>query len=164
MKLNKAMIALLVCAAGMSYAQEENPFVTALKQGQAQDAFAQPKFANVISQLKKQTGNDGAIVLKARRLLWFKNQSRCGRIQFWVEQPATNTRWNEVGGDLNICEDGQPPWQICSDQKLVPYGSKCSDGKLATDTAEISAAIQESLKRGSLTMDQAKQKSMKGKP
>lgn len=126
-------------------------FVQALVNGRAESAMPNSKaISPQIIALQKITNNKGPITLLGQRVKRFSQQQRCGRVLFIPYQAASNTAWPQLGGQLNVCEDGLPPWQMCgNDPHLVPPGHKCKDGTLAHNTQEVEAAIQEAIAAGS---------------
>ena len=62
----------------------------------------------------------------------------------------------QVGGQINICEDGLPPWRVCQadPSKLVTPDTICQDGKAATDTPEVAQAIAQAQAKGGKTPEQ----------
>ncbi|NHR07789.1 hypothetical protein HA052_21600 [Chromobacterium haemolyticum] len=126
-------------------------FVQALVNGSAESAMPTNKaLSSQIMALQKLTNNKGPITLQAQRVKRFTQQQRCGRVLFIPYQAASNTAWPQLGGQINICEDGLPPWQVCgNDPHLVPPGHKCKDGSSAHNTQEVEAAIQEAIAAGS---------------
>lgn len=135
-------------------------FAKALSTGQAQ-APIPPNVIDpsIIERLQRSTGSDTPLALQVMRVERFTQQSRCGRVRFVIMQPATKIFWRDLGGELNICDDNSPPWQVCQDNPklLVPPNGNCKDGSKPTDTPEVKAAISAALTRGGLTRDQVKQ-------
>lgn len=159
MKKNLLPVAILTLSLnGLVHAQkalpvESNLFIEALKTGSATAPLPE-QFKTVIDEIRAETKDSGPVVLEARRISRFVQQPRCGRIGFVLAQPTSKVYWPRFGGQLNICEDGLPPWQVCEGQKaLVPAGSKCKDGQSAKNTAEVDASIQGAISGGSLTPD-----------
>lgn len=146
-----AIIFYAVAHLAISHAQEANPFVEALTEGRSKSELTDPRFAKPIQELKAKTKSDSPIFVVAERIVRFKNQSRCGRIKFWTEQPSTNSKWEQLGGELNICEDGLPPWGVCSNNQMAPMGAKCADGNQPQQTDEVKVAIQAAIDRGGVT-------------
>ena len=135
--------------------------VKALIEGQAQAPFPKEKgFERIEEMLKQRTHNSGEIIIQFQRISRFKEQAHCGRISMYAAQPATKSVWPEIGGDLNICDNGYPPLRICPEQPkiLVTPDVNCQGGKSPVDTAEVKAAIANSLAHGGLTAEQANQK------
>ncbi len=152
---------LHVMAAMAQLPQSDSPMVTALIEGQATSSLPNnPQNLQVIQALQKSTKNDGDILVVFKRITRFKEQNTCGRITMYVAQPASKTTWAQMGGDLNICEDGLPPLKVCAEspKKLVAPDANCKGGRSPIDTPEIKAAIANSLKHGSMTAEQAQAK------
>jgi hypothetical protein len=134
-------------------------FVRALVDGRSMAPMPNsPIFGPAIAKLKEQAGGDGPIVIQAMRLVRFNQQARCGRIVFGFAQPSTHKAWADLGGQLNICEDGQAPLRVCAGDAmaLVPPGSRCRDNSAPVDTPEVAAAINAALASGNITGEQAK--------
>ncbi len=110
------------------------------------------QYAAAIAAIHKRTGDTGPVVVLARRVQSFKDQPRCGRVAFVVAQPSSKILWTDMGGELNICEDGNPPLRACkaNPRKLVLPDSACSDGSTPVDTAEVAAAIRRATAAGGL--------------
>lgn len=115
------------------------------------------QFAAAIASIKQRTGNDGPVMLYAARILTFKEQPRCGRVAYVIAQPSAHLAWPDMGGQLNICEDGQPPLRMCAGHpdKLVLANSLCPDRSTPADTSEVTAAIQAAVAGGSMTPEDA---------
>ena len=177
MKLNKRALCAFhfLCAiaggflASSSQAQglPASIFTEALTNGESTEPLPDDKnFGPLIKALKNNTGNTGPIVVKAMRIMKFEQQSNCGRIVFMIMQPASKTGWNDLGGQLNICEDGGPPLRMCKSHPgaLYPFNTKCPDGTQSTDTAEVELAIKKALSTGGLSYEQVRAKVFKNTP
>ena len=83
----------------------------------------------------------------------FKQQPRCGRVQFALGQPTAKIVFAAFAGQMNVCEDGQPPLRTCPDRPgvLVPATGSCKDGRPPVDTEEVAVAIRAA---GGLTQEQ----------
>jgi len=146
---NQLLIALVTLFSIDSIAQPgQNLFVEALLQGHSSVNLQQKQINDeidnsvnnrVIQILKQTTQNDGPLLQEAQLLYKFKEQTQCGRIEFWVSQPSSHTRWKELGGQLSICVNGGPPLQECPKKLLVPNGVLCFDKSKPIDTLEIKA-------------------------
>nr|AJL34949.1 hypothetical protein pBPS066 [Burkholderia pseudomallei] len=110
------------------------------------------QYAQAISAIQARTGDHGPVVVLARRVATFKEQPRCGRVAYIVAQPTSHIAWTDMGGELNICDDGNPPLRMCKAQsgKLVLPDSNCSDGSTPVDTPEVAAAISSAISAGGL--------------
>jgi len=110
------------------------------------------QYAQAISAIQARTGDHGPVVVLARRVAAFKEQSRCGRVAYIVAQPTSHIAWTDMGGELNICDDGNPPLRMCKAQagKLVLPDSVCADGASPVDTPEVQAAISDAISAGGL--------------
>ena len=138
-----------------------NLFVDALRNGDANvPAPGTGLFDGALRSLQDQSGNPGQIFVKAKRVARFVQQAHCGRVAFALWQPASNHAWPALGGQLNICEDGQPPLRVCDDRPnvLVPHTSLCRDKSAPHDTAEVAAVIASALAAGDITPQQAQQR------
>ena len=125
-------------------------FVEALVNGSATMPLEdQPELKNLTSQLMRATKSDSPVQINAFLKKRFTQQKHCGRIVFFISQ--NGKWWRQLGGQLNICEDGLPPWKTCDDKKLVPFGEMCPNGAPPHNTAEIQAAISEALDQGGLS-------------
>jgi len=153
-------IVLLLTSAHLRAGDElSNVFIQALKNGEASTPLAnEERFLPIKKELQARTGDDGEIYIKAQRVLRFTQQARCGRIVFAITQPSKNIAWIDLGGQLNICEDGTPPWRLCKDKPnvLVPPNGTCADKSEPQDTPEVKAAIEKALANGGLTKEQAR--------
>lgn len=106
---------------------------------------AQRDIARMVQAFQQQTHDTGSLVIEVRRLFRFKQQSRCGRVTFVIRQPSSNTTM-PVGGQMNVCEDGMPPWRACPGvTELVPPDSRCPDGSASGNTPEVAAAIRDAV-------------------
>jgi len=156
------LTALMYC--GFAHAVDvgdTNLFVTALKTGSASaplptDGSLKP----AIQSLQKLTGDTGPIFVEVRRIARFQQQSRCGRVVFLIVQPSTNRGWPELGGQLNICEDGTPPWRVCKSQPniLAAPDRQCADKSSPIDSPEVEHAIQAANSAGSMSPDQIRKR------
>jgi len=149
----------ITLATTQAFAQRQSLFVQALKEGMASaPLLSDPRMEKTVAELQKSTNSSGEITVTAARLLKFTQQPRCGRIQYWIEQSSTKTRWTQLGGQINMCEDGLPPWLVCADQTLVPPGLPCRDKSTPVMTDEVKATIQAAVAAGGLTTNQIEQK------
>lgn len=116
------------------------------------------QLAPVIHALQAKTQDSGPIMIQAKRLFKFQQQSRCGRVIFTITQPSSDTVW-PIGGQLNVCEDGLPPWGICKDRPgiLVAPTELCLDKSAPQDTPEVAQAIKDALTNGDLSQAQVSQ-------
>jgi len=165
MKLPIALSCVLLCAAASAQpagAQAaSNAFVEALITGRGQALFPEsPAFASVREALNRQTGDAGPIVVKTERVARFASQPHCGRVAYVVAQPSSHTVWPNLGGQLNLCEDGLPPLRQCHGRPgtLVPPTRPCADGSTPEDTPEVAAAIRASFERGYISADEARRR------
>ncbi|CAE6842273.1 hypothetical protein [Paraburkholderia aspalathi] len=156
-----AVSAIAFATPGIGHAADDSPksvLTQAFVEGKANAALdANGQFAAPIAAVKKRTGNDGAVMIYAARILTFKEQPRCGRVAYVIAQPSAHLAWPDMGGQLNICEDGQPPLRTCAGHpdRLVLANSLCPDRSAPVDTAEVAAAIQAAVAGGSMTPEDA---------
>lgn len=137
---------------------EKSVFVDALVNKTATAPISSfPAIEASVREIQALTGNAAPLEIRAQLLQRFSEQPKCGRVAFAVAQPATKTFWPQMGGQLNICEDGLPPLRMCPDRPsvLVPPNSKCANGQIAQDTPEVAKAIESALKSGNITSEQA---------
>lgn len=130
-------------------------FVQALKNGHAVGPLpAMAPFPQAAAAMQARTGSTGPITVMSFRISRFVQQPNCGRIGFGLYQQATNTFWAQGGGQMNICENGNPPSRICPDepQKLVAFNATCPNGQKSLDSPEAAAAIANAIKGGSLSI------------
>lgn len=132
----------------------ENVFIRALIDGKASDPVPDiPQYQTAIKIVQQRTGSDAPLTMYAARVKRFEQQPQCGRVLFLIGQQATNTAWRDMGGQLNICENGDPPLRMCkgAPDKLLPAESFCPDGSRPVDTPEVAAAILAAVAQGSIT-------------
>lgn len=157
--LHVAGVLLLTSIQAFSQGVAENVFVRALRDGHATMVMpVEEPFARVVRDLQSKTANAGAIELQATRIARFKQQPLCGRVMFVVAQPATKIAWSDMGGQLNICESGNPPMRVCDEhpEVLVEPAFLCIGGKSPHDTHEVSSAIAQAIKDGGLSREQVR--------
>jgi hypothetical protein len=158
----------LALACGLSHAADLPPgmaagniFVDALQHGEASAPIPTVgRMGEAVHMLQKQARDPGPVYMRAKRVARFVDQSRCGRVTFMVEQPSSHKAWGNLGGALNLCEDGQPPLRVCKDRPLVlvPHTAHCADGSAPMDTAEVADAIRVSLTAGFITPKEASER------
>lgn len=157
-----ALIVLLNCSFAQAMNTESlNLFVRALKSGSASAPLPHDgQFGPAIKTIQKLAGDQGPIMIEAWRISRFKQQALCGRVGFTIVQPSSKRSWPELGGQLNICESGTPPWRMCKDKPnvLVPPDQRCPDKSNSVDTPEIAKAIETALASGSLSEDQVRKR------
>ena len=132
-------------------------FVDALVFGHASTSIDKVlAFAPVLATLKSSTGSTGEITVSVNRVVKFSQQPHCGRVAFSVVQESSKTTWANMGGQMNICEDGAPPWQACSGmfETLVRPGSTCPDGTKAHPTEEVENAVRAAIAAGGKTPEE----------
>jgi hypothetical protein len=163
--VNKGALILLIVAAlvaPLTHAQGDSQsgvFAEALIEGTTSAPVpSHEEFAAVIRVLQAQTHDSGPILIKARRLFRFEQQAQCGRVIFSLTQPSSNTEW-PIGGQLNVCEDGLPPWRICKDKPdvLIAPQDRCPDNTEPQDTPEVAKAVKDALAKGDLSHEQVLQ-------
>jgi hypothetical protein len=137
-----------------------NVVVRALLSGSSLEPLPlSPEATKVIQVLQQQSGNPGPIAIAAWRLARFTQQEHCGRVAYALSQPSTKRVFTAFGGELNICEDGQPPLRECAAHPgvLVPATSRCTDGSAPQDTSEVAQAIRDAIARGGKTREQVRE-------
>ena len=113
--------------------------------------------ARTLQAMQAESGSSEPISIVAIRVVKFAEQPRCGRVRFVLAQPASKRVWPAMGGQMNVCEDGQPPLRTCPELSgvLVPANAACLGGKPPIDTPEIAAAIRAAVAAGGITQEQA---------
>lgn len=156
--MNKTFFIALALQSVSAWAQlPTSMFSQALTQAEVIEKIpSEPQFQAVRDAIAQKTGSRGDLEFVVKRMTRFTQQASCGRVAFWVSQPSSKTVWPQLGGELNICESGDPPLQECKGQGLVPHTAKCADGSSPRDTAEVQQAISDALKRGGLTHEQVR--------
>jgi hypothetical protein len=155
------MAATLLPAPGVAQPFETNVLVLALTQGSASAPLPdEPLLQRALQAIRARTGDPGPFEIEAKRVARFSSQQRCGRVAFAVAQPSSHHVFPQLGGELNLCEDGQPPLRHCADNPgtLVPATAHCRNGAQPVDTEEVAAAIQASVSRGGLLPQEARAK------
>ena len=145
-------------------AADTNLFVSALKTGASSAPVPTGgQLGPAIKSLQNMTGDSGPLTIEVRRIARFQQQVRCGRVAFIIVQPSTQRGWPELGGQLNMCEDGLPPWRVCKVQPnvLVAPDHECPDKSATIDTPEVAQAMQAAFASGSLNEDQMRQRLIK---
>jgi len=161
MKRKIALVILLGAFSNAYAADYSNIFDETLSEGRGNmPAPINAQTKQGIKAMQDKTKSDGEITIRLTRITRFKSQPRCGRITMAFYQESTNTVFNGVGVDMNICVDGQPPLRECRDKPLVLVNSMaaCKDGSTPIDTPEIAKAIADSVAKGELTPEQVKLK------
>jgi hypothetical protein len=151
-----------VLTAGIARADEapSSVFTQAIIDGAASAPLANDgKFAAAIGAIRRRTGDNGPVVLFARRVVKFEQQPQCGRVAYIIGQPSAHVFYSDMSGQFNICADGDPPLRMCSGQpdKLVPPSAICADLSRPVDTPEVDAAIKAAIAAGGMTPQQAAQ-------
>ena len=132
-----------------------NVFAAALIRGRATAPIPlRPgQFTKIVETLQRRSGSSEPVSILAARVVSFKQQPRCGRVQFAFGQPTAKIVFAAFAGQMNVCEDGQPPLRTCLDRPgvLLPANGACKDGRPPVDTEEVAAAIRAA---GGLTQEQ----------
>lgn len=162
--MKRLLIAVLINCGLLHAVQagDMNLFVRALTTGSASAPLpTEGKFSPAIKSLQTLTGDTGPIIIEARRIVRFQQQAHCGRVGFIIVQPSAKRGWPELGGQLNICEDGAPPWKFCKGlpNVLVAPNQACADKSPSLDTPEVAQAIRDAIASGSLSESQVLQRS-----
>lgn len=163
-QLTSMFAALALSFSAMSQDMPISVFTEALTKGQASVELPNDQqFAPLVQAIRERTRSNGQIMVFAKLITRFKEQPTCGRVAFLVSQPSAHIAWDDLGGQLNICQDGLPPKKMCKSHPghLYPLGSPCPDGTPAQDTAEVEAAIKRALATGGLSNEQVKAKAAK---
>lgn len=156
-----ASSAIAFATPGIAYATDglpESVLTQAVVEGKASAPLDDNgQFSTAIAAIKNKTGNDGAVMIYAARVLAFSQQPRCARVAYVIAQPDAHLAWPDMGGQLNICEDGQPPLRMCGGHpdRLVLANSLCPDRSTPVDTPEVAAAIQAAIAAGGMTPEDA---------
>ena len=151
----KTVSVAFAAMASFAHAQPISFFVEALQKGAASAPLpTEGPFKSGINAIVALTGKQGSIEILAWRIERFTQQANCGRVGFIPHQASSKTAFPEMGGELNICEDGMPPLRFCANLGLVPFSAKCPDGAAPQDTEEVKAAIAAALSRGGLSQQQ----------
>ncbi|MDN4571881.1 hypothetical protein DBB29_24800 [Pandoraea cepalis] len=160
--LPRAIVMCLLAAATPMVVLAASPptsvFSEAAEKGEASATIPEDgEFSAAVRIIKRKSGDNGPVVLLARRLVKFNQQPQCARIGFVIGQPSANVLYTDMGGQLNICVNGEPPLRMCKAQpsKLVPPDAQCPDGSMPVDTPEVATAIATALATGSLSPQQA---------
>ncbi len=154
-----AAIAPAIAQSHSGPAGGQGVFADALMQGHASAALDDPRWAQLVGALQRSSGSQAPIVIEARRIVRFERQPRCGRIGYRITQPATGRVWGSMSAQLNLCDDGLPPWRACGSmvEVLVPPNQRaCPEGGAPRDTAEVAAAIRTAMDQGGLGVDEAR--------
>lgn len=157
-----AISAIALVSAGIAQADDapSSVFTEAIVDGAASAPLANDgKFASALAAIRKRTGDNGPVVLFARRVSKFVQQPQCGRVAYIVGQPSAHVLYTDMAGQFNICADGDPPLRMCKGQpdKLVPPTAICPDLSRPVDTPEVAAATQAAIAAGGMTPQQAAQ-------
>lgn len=131
-------------AAGQTLAP--NVFADALINGRATAPVPQRagQASKVLARLQTISGSTEPVSIIAARVTRFTQQPHCGRVQFAFGQPQAHVIFKAFAGQMNVCEDGQPPLRVCPDRLgvLVPAAATCANGRPPVDTDEVAAAIR----------------------
>jgi hypothetical protein len=129
-----------------------NLFLDALTQGHSSALLPKSQINDkVIEMLRDRSQSSGPIFQEAFLMYRFKEQPHCGRLEFFITQPSSQSVWREMGGQLNLCENGEAPMQLCTKGMLIPNGLTCPDKTKPVDTDEIKESIKRAVAQGSLT-------------
>ncbi|PTT91012.1 hypothetical protein DBR42_04705 [Pelomonas sp. HMWF004] len=154
------VLAPLAARAQLISGAQMNVFTTAVIAGQAAAPLPEAgPTAKAIQTLKSMSHDDGPIYIEAKLVTRFVQQPKCGRLAFQVTQPSSGKSWPQLGGQMNICEDGTPPKQVCKADptKLVTAEIRCPDLSAPQNTPEVDRAIQTALAGGQQTGAQISQ-------
>jgi hypothetical protein len=167
----RAIVSASLCLLMVQPARADDAMAAAFRRALTDGAASAPLPNNKMTQsaeraVKQRTGSDAPLVLFAKRIETFQQQPDCGRVAFVIAQPATNSAWKDMGGELNVCKDGAPPLRVCKSNpgQLIPYDAPCKDGSRPVDTPEVAAAIAAAVQEGGLTPDMLHQQFQASKP
>lgn len=141
-------------------------FTQAVAQGQSSAPLSNDgQFKDAIAAIKKRTGSNGPVVLYASRIVTFEHQPHCGRVAFMIAQPDAHAAFRDMSGQMNICDNGDPPRRICKadPDKLVSPDGICADLSKPVDAPEVAAAIADAVAHGGMTPQQAAAMMREGK-
>ena len=158
--LKIGFVSIVIFLVGSVYADTDvNVFTEALINGKAHSSLPeQPELQAIARYLQEQTHSTAPLVIEARLVKRFQQQPQCGRVAFFITQPDRHDLWPELGGQLNICEDGTPPLQVCANKPdvLISPSERCFDNTKPQDTLEVKEAIRIALDEGGLNQEQVK--------
>ena len=160
---------LLLCVTWCAWSQgvQPNVLVQALREGTASQALPAGIVYEIAAHaIQEKTGDAGPIVIVAHLMRRFQQQPLCGRVAFVIAQPSSHQAWRDLGGQLNICESGEPPMRACENQPgiLVPVAAVCTDGSQPRDTSEVQQAIKEAVEAGGLSREQVRKQLAETRP
>lgn len=139
-----ATVLLATSAAGQTLSP--NVFADALINGRATSPVPQRpgQTSKVLARLQAISGSAEPVSIIAARVTRFSQQPHCGRVQFAFGQSQAHVIFKSFAGQMNVCEDGQPPLRVCADRPgvLVPAAASCANGQPPVDTDEVAAAIR----------------------
>ena len=141
-----AFSVLLVLPASAQVPFAPNVFADALINGRstAPVTARSDQQSKVLARLQAISGSSEPVSIIAARIFRFSQQPHCGRVQFAFGQPKAHVVFKSPAGQMNICDDGQPPLRVCADHPgvLVPVAASCGNGTLPIDTDEVASAIR----------------------
>jgi hypothetical protein len=109
-----------------------------------------PAYRDSVAAMKAATGSDAPI-----RYYWrvtkMKQQPKCGRVSMIPVQK--NVALGPFALGVFLCEDGTPPWMVCSKKKsrLVSPTARCQDGTSPVFTDEAQAMYDQAIREGGKT-------------
>jgi hypothetical protein len=160
-KIVSFVLVLAALSTPIAHAQQISAatvFAQALIEGSATSPLPSNKQLDLLVQaFQRKTNDSGPVVIQAKRLFRFKQQSRCGRVIFSVVQPSSGVVLSP-GGQLNVCEDSLPPWRVCKNNPtvLISPQDHCHDNSEPQDTPEVDQAIKNALANGDLSQSQVR--------
>lgn len=147
--------AVFAVSAATGQALAPNVFADALINGRATAPVPQRpgQPSKVLARLQAISGSSEPVSIIAACVTKFSQQPHCGRVQFAFGQPQAHVIFKSFAGQMNVCEDGQPPLRVCADRPgvLVPAAASCTNGRPPVDTNEVASAIRNS---GGVTHDE----------
>jgi hypothetical protein len=143
-----------------AHAQLDNLFARALIKGAATDPLPQSMstYPGLSEKLKPFSLKPTDLVVQAALVARMKSQPHCGRIAFWLSHLPTNQVFPDLGAEVNICLDSQPPKRQCeADARLIEAHALCANGALPKHTQDEREITAAALKRAeSMNREQAK--------
>jgi hypothetical protein len=137
---------MLAASAAAGQTLAPNVFADALINGRATAPVPQRagQASKVLARLQTISGSTEPVSIIAARVTRFTQQPHCGRVQFAFGQPQAHVIFKSFAGQMNVCEDGQPPLRVCPDRLgvLVPAAATCANGRPPVDTDEVAAAVR----------------------
>lgn len=137
------LLAALLPITTQAQMRADSPPVTALVEGHVSAALPPSNIAAMVaSEIQRRTSSGGEITVEFFRIVRFQSQPHCGRVAYALFQQSSQSYWPQLGGQINVCDNGSPPLRICPGSPvLVGASTRCLDGSMPVDTDEIKSAI-----------------------